>query len=132
RSMASRDRRRIPHRRVSTGSSLPRPWNAMTDDSSMMAFLFFARASGMRNRTPSQISPARLYRRLTQLKSTRSSSQMKRRSTNQIYAEENGMQGIELALACLSDEEDTQFYKDNKETIIRGLSEGFINALDVE
>ena len=42
------------------------------------------------------------------------------------------MQGIEIDLACLSDEEDTQFYKDNKETIIRGLSEGFINALDVE
>ena len=65
-------------------------------------------------------------------KATLTGQYNERSAANQIYAQENGMQGIELDLACLSDEEDTQFYKDNKETIIRGLSEGFINALDVE
>ena len=44
---------------------------------------------------------------------------------NAMYADENGHAGIELDLACLSDEDDVQNYKKNKETIIKGLCEVF-------
>lgn len=51
---------------------------------------------------------------------------------NAMYADENGMQGIELDLACLSDEDDLQNYKKNKETIIKGLCEGFLSTLGID
>lgn len=65
-------------------------------------------------------------------KATLAGQYSERSADNLIYAQENGMQGIEFDLACLSDEDDTTFYQENKDTIIRGLCEGFAHALKVE
>ena len=65
-------------------------------------------------------------------KATLAGQYNERSSANQIYAHANGMQGIELDLACVSDEDDVKNYEKNKETIIHGLSEGFVYALGID
>ena len=51
---------------------------------------------------------------------------------NQMYADVPGMQAIEFDLACVSDKEDVSYYEKNKETIIRGIVEGFVKTLEAD
>lgn len=54
-----------------------------------------------------------------------------RSQQNEAYSEANGMQGMEFDFACLSDSDDVRSYQENKETMIRGIVEGFADALDL-
>ena len=54
-----------------------------------------------------------------------------RSQQNEAYSEANGMQGMEFDFACLSDSDDVRSYQENKETMIRGIMEGFADALDL-
>ncbi len=65
-------------------------------------------------------------------KATLAGSYNEQSKENSMYAQENGMLGIELDLACLSEEDDVAFYKENKTTIIEGLCEGFVYALGID
>ena len=42
------------------------------------------------------------------------------------------MRAIEFDLACVSDKEDVSYYEKNKETIIRGIVEGFVKTLEAD
>lgn len=65
-------------------------------------------------------------------KATLTGSYNEQSKENSMYAQENGMQGIELDLACLSEKDDVAFYKENKTMIIEGLCEGFVYALGID
>ncbi|MEI3147913.1 MAG: hypothetical protein V8T10_08275 [Merdibacter sp.] len=54
-----------------------------------------------------------------------------RAASRTTHSEANGMQGMEFDFACLSDSDDVRSYQENKETMIRGIVEGFADALDL-
>lgn len=58
--------------------------------------------------------------------------QMDERSrANAAYAQSNGMQGIEFALANVSDASDVKAYQKQKQDMLKAIADGFAHALDV-